>query len=651
MKISTFVGKSETDMKFADAIREINWNDLPSIITSSPWSPGTFNEMHRTKETFQQMELFVADIDKGCTIEDAKRLFANYKCIIATTKSHQKEKVKKSGKKEPPCDRFRVVVPLTEPILSDKDFKATWGEVQKLCGSMDKACKDSSRFYWPCVEVVAQWDGAPITPTKFVPKAKTPKAQLKPGERGLPSKRTMAFLLMGPSDKDTWHHEFVTACYDLKQQGWTQEDATEALTKVTGELDEEHDLPAIEDIWNNRKPKYETRIDTVNPLRNLIMKCQLIENVSNPNERTLLDMEQGRNYDIHIMKIQEILGQKEFDTYQFNNKIHANFDYCPYLKPLTRDPSTGVYIYNSYRPAEWRAREFWFDEPTAQTQHCPEIFDRFFTHLTDGDGASKEYLLDWMANSLRTRNFTILTAIGTQGAGKGILATIFRHLHGESNFAEVTDGIFKERFNGAIKNKTLINVDELGLKTKEDHDRLKAVVNEYIVIEEKGVDARTYRNWASFYITSNHLDAIQLEPGDRRFSLIRLARKKLIDTELRAQIPYLTSPEAIFELGKYLFGRKITHDMLTPFRSSKFDEVRDFNLNDWESFMIHEFCPQHAGKTLPLKFVIDSIKDTLEMRKLGRPGLERLQAKYPEKFTIIQNPKNRAERMIEFAPA
>jgi hypothetical protein len=93
------------------------------------------------------------DFDDGMTIEQAKKKFEKIQCLIITTRSHQKDK---SGKK---CDRFRVIIPLSEPLsipLSDyPGFLDCLNEVTG--GEVDRSTKDLARFYFSSPEDAAYW--------------------------------------------------------------------------------------------------------------------------------------------------------------------------------------------------------------------------------------------------------------------------------------------------------------------------------------------------------------------------------------------------------------------------------------------------------------------------------------------------------------
>jgi hypothetical protein len=146
VQISLFAGtEARESAKVSSILKTGNLEALGRAICKHMWSPGTFRDRHRSNANFDSMDLFVADIDGGCTIEEAKLILAEFECLIGTSRSHQKQKDEK-----PPCDRFRVLIPLAEPITSDADFKATWFKFHELLPAIDPACKDAARFYYPC---------------------------------------------------------------------------------------------------------------------------------------------------------------------------------------------------------------------------------------------------------------------------------------------------------------------------------------------------------------------------------------------------------------------------------------------------------------------------------------------------------------------
>jgi len=87
-------------------------------------------------------ELIILDYDDGVTLSDAVEMFGRYVGIVATTRSHQKEK------HGIVCDRFRVILPTLRPVKLDAvEYSKMMRDVINHYGT-DKACKNMSRMYY-----------------------------------------------------------------------------------------------------------------------------------------------------------------------------------------------------------------------------------------------------------------------------------------------------------------------------------------------------------------------------------------------------------------------------------------------------------------------------------------------------------------------
>lgn len=132
------------------------FENTPNFINKKPWSPIVWHGGRRAKSNFLSASLVALDFDSGeWTLEDGIQyaLAANLSTVIATTKSHRKEK---NG--QPACDRFRMVI-AAEQTTSLDDFEYTM-KVFMTEVPCDKSCKDGGRFYFPCRELVWQkFDG------------------------------------------------------------------------------------------------------------------------------------------------------------------------------------------------------------------------------------------------------------------------------------------------------------------------------------------------------------------------------------------------------------------------------------------------------------------------------------------------------------
>lgn len=109
------------------------------------YSAGTFKDNYRNADNYlNYSDMIILDIDDGKTIEEARNIFEPFDYIIATTKSHQKEK---NGVV---CDRFRVLLPTEKPITLNKvEYSKMMKEVYKDFPFVDQVVCDSSRCYFP----------------------------------------------------------------------------------------------------------------------------------------------------------------------------------------------------------------------------------------------------------------------------------------------------------------------------------------------------------------------------------------------------------------------------------------------------------------------------------------------------------------------
>jgi len=122
----------------------VNGNKSLSLIMKKyNYSFGEFKDNDRKAINFLGADAIGLDFDGGYSIKDAVKKFKDYAHVITPTRSHQK---KKNGAY---ADRFRVVLFLKERITSDKVFRNTVQSLLKDNPFADKACSDSSRFYYP----------------------------------------------------------------------------------------------------------------------------------------------------------------------------------------------------------------------------------------------------------------------------------------------------------------------------------------------------------------------------------------------------------------------------------------------------------------------------------------------------------------------
>jgi hypothetical protein len=138
-----------------------NIGDMTKIITSRIWSPITWRGSRRS-ENFQSSDYCALDFDDSLPIYEAMDIFKDYKCIIATTQNHQKEKHGLVA------DRFRVIIPWERRIDDANEYIFNMQSLIKEYGA-DAACKDAGRLFKPSLAVVWTNDNEPLPVLRYSP--------------------------------------------------------------------------------------------------------------------------------------------------------------------------------------------------------------------------------------------------------------------------------------------------------------------------------------------------------------------------------------------------------------------------------------------------------------------------------------------------
>lgn len=200
---------------------------LIDIMLNENYSLATFKDNVVIKSNFISAESIALDFDENFTLDEAVKAFKEYKHIIATTKSHQKLK---NGIK---CDRFRVIIFLNEPIVTNEIFYNTWKSIEKQFPKLDVQCKNSSRFFYPSLEVVSvNRYGKVFDVIKIEDKASKPLVtSLKLKGHGKLSKKTKTALKKG-LEPGSRNGETFKIAKDFQENGFSEDDAVKYIIKA-----------------------------------------------------------------------------------------------------------------------------------------------------------------------------------------------------------------------------------------------------------------------------------------------------------------------------------------------------------------------------------------------------------------------------------
>jgi hypothetical protein len=609
------------------------------VICAHVYSASLFSDNWRRGASFESISMLILDFDNkpgaaaSMTLPEAVAAFKEYQHVIAPTKSHGKDGI----------DRFRVVLYLSSPITDAATYYATWYACAAKWPAVDQACKDTARGFYPSTGIESWSDSGElievVAPAAVVTPMRAP-SDVETGKKGKLARSTLEILAGNMSEVAAKAGGRKVALYkaarDMHQNNYSLDEAIEKFDGNVDGLEEEEFLDAINGAYG-KAPKHEPRgMDSdaaATALQALIMRSKLVVSLADPTVTTLVDLTKGETHQYHRDSIRQTLTKDNYATFSGSSVLFAEFRYDPRKLAAIHATPEGIPVYNTYVPPEWKRDAFFFARPLPESDKLPGIYQDFVNHLTGGKQESTDYILDWLSVSLTSRNRTLLTAIGAQGIGKGVLGHIMEKLHGSRNFVTVRDEVFKAKFNAPLKDKTLVYVDEADLRTKESQDRMKAVVNDTLEIEEKGKDSIQSQNYASFYLSSNTFDAVKIDSDDRRFSIVDLTDTKLKDTPLFGHIQALQAPANIRELAGYLLNREVTRNMVEPFRSERFEEVKEAGLSEWENWVIENWLPMNAGRRVPVADLQNAIK-AISRFVPGRRKLQELANKYPDKMQM-----------------
>lgn len=423
---------------------------------------------------------------------------------------------------------------------------------------------------------------------------------------------------------------------EIKQQirmGLVQDDLKRYVVRnaAAHELDTDEAILIMEDVINNFSDY------------NLICKIKrskLAKNIST-KDCVLVDSKYKTVEVVDEQRIQNVLSRK----FDWNDLIvNCKFDYNPYDSRVFFHDENENQCLNTYTPPTWLKTVFYSNGNLEinKSENFPKIYKKFLRHLVNEHEPSYNYILDWLSNMLHSRNLCILTVIGDQGIGKGVLGQIMKALVGASNYHHGSGKLFSSNFNSQIKNKKLVYLDELKIKNELEEEKLKLLINDDLEVERKGVDVEQVKNYASFYLSSNSDSAVKLYQDDRRFSVVEVTTNNLNKIMNQEEMRSMFEDESLIqEFAQYLWHRQYDKEEINKvFKTKRTEEIRESALYDWQDFFINEYCVKMAGKFVPINGSgNDTIKEQLETmfgtrNPPGRDKLTQLSKIIPGKFRV-----------------
>lgn len=239
---------------------------------------------------------------------------------------------------------------------------------------------------------------------------------------------------------------------------------------------------------------------------------------------------------------------------------------------------------NTYVPPKWRYIG-------AEAKY--EGFIRTLMEWLFPVAEEREDVLDWIHHAITYRNGTILCLAGPRGTGKSLLMSIVSYLIGDKYFELVNKEILEEKFNSAFKNRRLIIFEEVEVDNSVVLNRLKALANNKIVLEEKGQDSQTIDNFTSMAILLNDISQLKVEAQERRFSIPKVAehdlKRAIPEKEIENFANRMLGEEVVQEIaefGEFILARKPRRTWMYPIKGDYYYHICALSMPEWKNFIV-----------------------------------------------------------------
>jgi hypothetical protein len=314
--------------------------------------------------------------------------------------------------------------------------------------------------------------------------------------------------------------------------------------------------------------------------------------------------------------------------------FRAKYDRMPEVVSLETDASTFalnmVQIPTVVRPMYWPGQPKLFATEgknyvnsyhTSGTAPCDVIdadgqavVDLFLKHLENTIlvPREREIVLDFMSYIYRKPDNRVrwgLLLWGIEGNGKTYFYTVLQHLLGR-NATLINTSMIERPFNDWAVGARLIGIEEIrisGTNKWKILDQLKPMIsNDTIAVEPKGATRYHAPNFASYLMTTNHLDAVPVGDNDRRYCIIftrHRTQEQLFQQHGGKERTgeyfdklFTETKRRIDAIGRFLIDRQISADFMPHGRAPEtlgIAEMRDANVSD-DRRAVEEAIEDHA---------------------------------------------------------
>jgi len=242
------------------------------------------------------------------------------------------------------------------------------------------------------------------------------------------------------------------------------------------------------------------------------------------------------------------------------------------------------------------------------------VVDLFLKHVenTIADKREGDILLDFMAYVYRNPSNRVRWGMllwGIEGNGKTYFYHVMQMLLGR-NATVINTSMVERPFNDWAVGSRLIGIEEIrisGTNKWRVLDQLKPMIsNNTIAVEPKGATRYHAPNFASYLMTTNHMDAVPMSDNDRRYCVIftrQRSQQDLFDQHGGADGAanyfdrlFSESERRIDAVGRYLKDRQLSADFNPHGRApvtAGIEIMRDANVSE-DRMLVEQAIEDHA---------------------------------------------------------
>ena len=354
--------------------------------------------------------------------------------------------------------------------------------------------------------------------------------------------------------------------------------------------------------------------------KDLIWSSKIYKNMEN-GDTFIYDEEENATIETPEQILRETLSSK---FYQKKLQL-CSVEYLPFRNEVILTSDRGFPILNKYNKPAWKKSALGDCE-------MPEVYESFFDHLFGDYPSSREYVLNWIAYSLKGKNIPVLAMVGTnRGVGKNVMGNLLMALHGKDNYSICKQALLNKEFNMQVANKTLVHLDEVSVTNDKELESIKAYTNKTISIEGKGVESATRPFFGNLFLTNNKLECLSSvnSEDDRQFSVVEVTEKKLSIPKFMKYKPsefgidwMWEDAELIEQLGCHLWNRDLSkYDFVTNFKSPHYHNVIKQSQFEYVRLLLEDIRFKHLNCAVKLTDIKSMIKK-MEGINLGRTKIE-----------------------------